>query len=119
MQLDELNMIIEGAGGKRFALEYAEGLLEKISRIESANGYGELMAQLRSAKEQGDFRGRVLEVNFANLFVEKGIKLQYGAKQGMSGDVEFCWDLGDYPGIHRDEATWSGPANEGDDQSAA
>lgn len=35
----------------------------------------------------------MLEVNFANLFVEKGIKLQYGAKQGMLGDVDFCWHL--------------------------
>jgi hypothetical protein len=29
-----------------------------------------------------------LEVNFAHLFV---IGLQYGAKQGMSGDIDFCW----------------------------
>lgn len=96
MQLDELNMIIQGAGGQYFALEYAEALLEKINRIDSTNGYGKLMAQLRSAKEQGDFRGRILEVNFANLFVENGINLQYGAKQGMAGDVDFCWDLGRY-----------------------
>lgn len=96
MQLDELNMIIQGAGGGQLALECAEALLEKITRIESANGCKELTAQLRSAKEAGDFRGRVLEVNFANNFVENGIKLQYGAKQGMSGDVDFRWDLKNY-----------------------
>jgi hypothetical protein len=96
MQLDELQSIIKGAGGQHFALDYAAALLGKINRIESDNGYGEMIKQLRVAKEQGDFRGRVLEVNFANLFVEKGIKLQYGASQGMSGDVDFCWHLDDY-----------------------
>lgn len=96
MQLDELQSIIQGAGGQRFALDYAEALLGKINRIESDNGYGELIKQLRVAKEQGDFRGRVLEVNFANLFVEKGVTLQYGASQGMSGDVDFCWQLDNY-----------------------
>lgn len=96
MQLDELRSIIQGAGGQHFALDYAEALLGKINRIESDNGYGELLKQLRVAKEQGDFRGRVLEVNFANLFVEKDIRLQYGAGQGMSGDVDFCWQLDNY-----------------------
>jgi len=35
-------------------------------------------------------------VNFADLFVQKGIELQYGAKQGMSGDVDFCWCVSGY-----------------------
>ena len=91
MQRDELTAIIRAAGGKCWALEYADALLEKINRLEAAKGYESLIGQLRSAKESGDFRGRVLEVNFANLFVEKGIELQYGAKQGMSGDVDFLW----------------------------
>lgn len=96
MQLDELKMIIQGAGGRQFALEYAEALLGKIIQIESNDSYEKLINQLRVAKEQGDFRGRVLEVNFASLFAGKGVGLQYGAKQGMSGDVDFCWRLGDY-----------------------
>ncbi len=94
MQLDELNEIIRGAGGQCFALGYAEALLEKINRIESVDGYEALIGQLRSAREEGDFRGRVLEVNFADLFVRKRVALKYGAKQGMPGDVDFCWDMG-------------------------
>jgi|SRR5471032_1932995 len=93
MELDELKAIIQGAGGGQFTVNYADELLEKINRLESTNGYKDLLAQLRSAKEEGDFRGRVLEVNFANLFVKHGIDLRYGARQGMSGDVDFCWDL--------------------------
>jgi len=88
----ELKAIIQAAGGGGWALDYAQALLKKINRLEAAGGYASLFAQLQSAKEPGDFRGRVLEVNFADLFVEKDIGLQYGAKQGMSGgDVDFCW----------------------------
>lgn len=87
----ELKAIILDAGGECWALNYAEALLEKTNRLEAAGSYESLFAQLKRAKEPGDFRGRVLEVNFADLFVEKGIGLQYGAKQGMSGDVDFCW----------------------------
>ena len=96
MQLDELMAIVQAAGGGCNALEYAEPLLNKINRLKGAGGYETLLAQLQSAKEEGDFRGRVLEVNFANLFVESGTELQYGAKQGMSGDVDFCWQVGEY-----------------------
>lgn len=91
MQLNELTAIIQAAGGGCWPLEYAETLLKKINRLEDAGGYETMLVQLRSAKEQGDFRGRVLEVNFAHLFVESGTGLQYGAKQGMLGDVDFCW----------------------------
>lgn len=87
----ELKAIIQAAGGKCWALEYADALLEKINLLEAASKYASLLTQLRSAKESGDFRGRVLEVNFAEIFVQKGIALQYGAKQGVSGDVDFCW----------------------------
>lgn len=96
MQLDELQATIKAAGGGCNALDYAEPLLKKINRLEGAGGYETLLAQLKSAKEEGDFRGRVLEVNFANLFVESGTPLQYGAKQGMLGDVDFCWHVDEY-----------------------
>ncbi len=95
MAIAELKEVIQSAGGKCWALDYAEALLEKISRLETAGGYGSLLTQFRSAREPGDFRGRVLEVNFADLFVQKGIELQCGAKQGMSGDVDFCWCVND------------------------
>jgi hypothetical protein len=87
----ELKAIIQAAGGGRWALDYAEEFLRKINRLEAASGYASLFAQLSVAKDPGDFRGRVLEVNFADLFVKKNIGLRYGAKQGMSGDVDFCW----------------------------
>jgi hypothetical protein len=96
VQLNELKAIVQAAGGGCNALEYAEPLLKKINRLEGAGGYETLLAQLQAAKEEGDFRGRVLEVNFANLFVEAGTQLQYGAKQGMLGDVDFCWCVGEY-----------------------
>ncbi|MGH8605930.1 MAG: hypothetical protein ACREX9_00425 [Gammaproteobacteria bacterium] len=93
MQLDQLNAIIRASGGQGFALEYAGALLDKISRLETAKRYVSLMTQLRAAREQGDLRGRVLEVNFAHVFAENGTELEYGAKQGMAGDVDFCWNL--------------------------
>jgi len=93
MQLDELKEIIKTAGGSENALAYAEALLDKINRIECEKQYAVLLGQLRNAKEQGDFRGRVLEVNFANCFSRKGIALLYGAKQGMSGDIDFGWNI--------------------------
>ena len=92
----ELKEIIQAAGGGCWALGYAGALLDKITRLQAAGGYPKLFKQLLSAKESGDFRGRVLEVNFADLFVGKGATLQYGAKQGMSGDVDFCWCVSDH-----------------------
>ena len=91
MSIAELKAIIRSAGGECRALDYAEALLDKINRLETAGGYRSLLTQFRPAGEPDDFRGRVLEVNFADLFVQKGIKLKYEAKQGMSGDVDFCW----------------------------
>jgi hypothetical protein len=96
MQLDELIGIIRAAGGGDNAVAYAAALLTKLNRLEAGGGCDALIAQLRSAREAGDFRGRVLEVNFANLFAEKGRDLTYGAKQGMKGDIDFCWSVAGY-----------------------
>lgn len=93
MKQDELEAIIRDCGGGSFTLDYAKLLLEKINRIENTGGYVALVKQLRSSKEQGDLRGRVLEINFADCFASHGIELEYGAKQGMAGDVDFCWRL--------------------------
>lgn len=93
MQLDELKEIVKAAGGGENALAYAEALLDKIKRVESTKQYGALLVQLRAAREQGDFRGRVLEVNFADCFLRRGITLDYGAKQGMPGDIDFGWNI--------------------------
>ena len=91
MQLDNLKQIIRSSGGGDNAIDYAVELLEKINRVESATQYSVLLGQLRGAREQGDFRGRVLELNFVDCFLRKGIALEYGAKQGMPGDLDFGW----------------------------
>jgi len=93
MKLDELKTIIKAAGGSDNAIAYAEALLEKVSRVEAEKQYAPLIAQLRASREQGDFRGRVLEVNFADCFIRKGIALAYGVKQGMPGDIDFGWGV--------------------------
>jgi hypothetical protein len=93
MTLEELRRVIESAGGGPNALVYAESLLEKVNRLEATRRYDKLLTQLRSANEPGDFRGRLLEVNFADAFVRKSIQLTYGALQGMTGDIDFQWSV--------------------------
>lgn len=91
MELTDLEASIKAAGGGPNALAYAENLLTKINRLEATARYQPLLAQLRSAREAGDFRGRVLEINLAEALVRKGIELTYGARQGMSGDIDLLW----------------------------
>ena len=91
MTLADLGRTVRAAGGSCWALEYAEALLEKINRLEAVSECTSLLTQLRAAKDPGDFLGRVLEVNFADLLVRRGIKLRYEAKQGGSGNIDFCW----------------------------
>ncbi|WP_313951373.1 hypothetical protein [Accumulibacter sp.] len=91
----DLKATIQASGGGCCTLDSGQALLEKINRLEAADAYALLVTQLQSAKEPGDFRGRVLEVNFADLFVGQGVRLRYDAKRGMSGDVDFCWHFND------------------------
>lgn len=93
MTIAELNQIIQSAGGQCHALDYANDLLKKLNGLHPPSAYLALCKQLNAAKDMGDFRGRVLEVNFASRFIENNISLQYGAKQGRSGDIDFCWNL--------------------------
>lgn len=93
MTLDELIAIIQAAGGAENALAYAKELLIKINRIGTERSCAPLLNQIRFAREEGDFRGRVLEVNFADCFLRKGIILNNAVKQGMKGDIDFCWKL--------------------------
>jgi hypothetical protein len=60
MQLDELIRIIRASGGQCHVLGYANALLEKINRVEATGKFKSLIAQLQSARESGDFRGRLL-----------------------------------------------------------
>lgn len=93
MKIEQLRHSIQKAGGGDNALAYADALLEKINRLESTKRYTALLRQLSSSRQHGDFRGRVLEVNFVDPFVKQGIDLCYGAKQGSKGDVDFCWTV--------------------------
>ena len=89
MTLEELKGIIDAAGGRENALAYAEALLLKIQRLEATGQYEQLLKQLRGSRHPGDFRGRVLEVNFADQFLSSGQRLTYGVRQGMTGDIDF------------------------------
>jgi hypothetical protein len=94
VEIAELRAAIGAAGGEGNALEYADALLGKINRLERTGRYRDLLDQLISAREPGDFRGRVLEVNYAEQFERNGHELQYGAKQeGRRGDIDTLWDV--------------------------
>jgi len=93
MNLHDLQQIIQASGGGPFAQEYAEIVLTKVIRLERTGSFGALFQQLRAAKNEGDLRGRLLEVNFADAFASQGILLDYGVKQGGSGDIDFRWRL--------------------------
>lgn len=96
MLLEQVEEMIRRAGGGENALAYAEALHKKVNCIQGQRRCARLISQLCRSREPGDFRGRVLEVNFAYLFARKGIILDYGIKQGMSGDIDFCWEINSY-----------------------
>lgn len=96
MDLQELSNIIQNAGGKSNALEYAHAIHKKIVAIEQTGAFNGLMKQLRAARQPGDLRGRLLEVNFAYQAIAQGRTLKYGVRQGMSGDIHFGLALGAY-----------------------
>jgi hypothetical protein len=88
MKIEELNAIIQKSGGGCLTLDYSKELLEKINRADSS-----ILKQFCRCQNQGDFRGRVLEINFADLFIQNKIKLEYAVKQEGTGDVDFSWNL--------------------------
>lgn len=92
MEQAELEDVIKGAGGRENALAYAPELLEKVNRMEAHASLRGMLNQFRAAKQPGDLRGRVLEVNFADAFLARGIVLSEAVKQGQSGDIDFRWD---------------------------
>ena len=76
--------------------EYIDCLLLKINHIEkkyTKSGFDKFIRQLKESKDQGDFKGRVLELNFVDLFLKKDIHLQYETKQGMSGYIDFSFEI--------------------------
>jgi hypothetical protein len=93
MELLKLMDVIKSAGGGDHAAEYAEALLLKLNKIEATGQYKAMLKQLYAARQFGDFRGRVLEANFADLFLRKDVTLIHEPRQGMSGDIDFRWDV--------------------------
>ncbi|WP_332777761.1 hypothetical protein [Polaromonas sp.] len=87
-----LEAVIKASGGGVNTEVYIEPLLEKLNQLQAHRQYQPLLEQLLRAKNPGDLRGRVLEVNFARAFLQKQISLEYGAKQGGKGDIDFCWN---------------------------
>lgn len=93
MRLSELQAIIRNAGGGEYALDYAEELLAKINNVAGHQVPANYWSQFTKAKEAGDFRGRVLEINLANYFALQKIPLEYGVKQHRTaGDIDLKWD---------------------------
>lgn len=69
MTLTELQTIIKNSGGGEFALDYAEELLAKIDNVARHHVPVNYWSQFTKTKEAGDFRGRVLEINFESTGV--------------------------------------------------
>jgi hypothetical protein len=93
VKLENLEATIRASGGSSNALEYAPALLTKVRCLQQQHQFAALIQQLLSSREQGDLRGRVLEVNFADCFVRANQLIGYGHKQGMTGDIDFSWKL--------------------------
>jgi hypothetical protein len=93
MRLDALRAVIRDSGGGENALACAEALFGKVNRLETAGQYAPLLRKLCAARNEGALRGHVLEVNFADHFARNGIALQYSLRQGMPGDIDFCWKI--------------------------
>jgi hypothetical protein len=88
-----LRHAVKAAGGGSYALEGAETLLSKIRKIEACPGFDKLLGQLLNAKDPGDFRGRLLEINVAAQFLEKNITLAYGVCQDAPGDIDLNFNV--------------------------
>lgn len=97
MNIEDLQALITASGGGDNALEYAQLLLAKVNRLEASGRHEKLLRQLRQARQVGDLRGRVLEVNYADQFERNGQPLDSGVKQGQQrGDIDFKWSVGGY-----------------------
>lgn len=96
MDVVTLKKIIQQSGGGLFALDYADDLLTKINRVENHQVPPKYFKQFSQASNDGDLRGRILEINLANYFAIKKVPLSYAVKQGnVSGDIDLLWNTSD------------------------
>lgn len=96
MTLRELNEIITRCGGKDHARTYAAPLLARVRLLEARGTYGLLLNPIRTAGDQADLRGRLLEINLAYQFEHAGVTPDIASKQGGTGDIDFRFDVGQY-----------------------
>lgn len=91
----EIECVIRAAGGSNIALEDLGPLGIKIRRIAQSPKYSSFFRQFSTAKDAGDIRGRLLEINFLDHFLRQGILLDHTIKQGHGarGDIDFAWQL--------------------------
>src|SRR6204780_4365524 len=61
--LKELETIITASGGQMHARTYAKPLLTKVRLLEARGTYRRLLEPIRTARDQADLRGRILELN--------------------------------------------------------
>lgn len=94
----EIERVIRAADGSNSALDDLGSLGVKIRRIAKSPKYSGLFRQLSTARDAGDLRGRLLEINFLDHFLRQGISLDHSVKQGHDGrgDIDFAWQLHGY-----------------------
>lgn len=90
--------VIKSAGGNNIVLDDLGPLGIKIRRIAQLPKYSDFFRQFLKAKNEGDIRGRLLEINFLDHFLRQGISLDHAIKQGHGGrgDIDFAWQLHGY-----------------------
>ena len=92
MKLPQLQTIIQQAGGRSFAMDYAEDLLVKVNNVACHQVPSGYLTQFSQSRNAGDLRGRLLEINLVNYFATRKVSLSYEAKQGSaSGDIDLLW----------------------------
>jgi hypothetical protein len=96
MTLQELEQIITRCGGQEHARAFAAPLLARVRVLEARGTYAPLLEPIRTARDQADLRGRLLEVNLAHQFERAEVHPAIGAKQSGTGDIDFRFAAADY-----------------------
>lgn len=94
----EVERAIRAAGGGDIAVEDIDSLGVKIRRIAKSPKYSGFFHQFLRAKDAGDIRGRLLEINVLDHFLRHGVSPDHKFKQQNSGpgDIDFAWHLHGY-----------------------
>ena len=96
MTLQELEQIVTQCGGEEHARTYVAALLTEVTMLEARDTYRALLEPIRTARDQGDLHGRLLEFNLAYQFERCGVHPGVGAKQSGTSDIDFQFAVADY-----------------------